>query len=400
MTEPGPAEHIVVVGASLAGLRTVQGLRRKGSRARITLIGDEPGLPYDRPPLSKAVLLGTVDPAALHLADAEALAGLDVDLRLGLGAAGLDLGAREVRLADGTAVPYDRLVIATGSSPRRIPGLRPLAGVHVLRTAGDAAAIRAGLLAARGVAVVGGGFIGAEIASAARKLGLAVTVVDALPTLMTRGLGPRLGERMTELHRRHGVTLRLGCAVADVVGDDRVTAVALGDGSVVPADLVVVGIGTVPNIDWLRGSGVPLDDGVRCDEHLRAAPGVYAVGDVARWHNPHYDRPMRMEHWTSAGEQATALAGTLTGTPTPCAVLPYVWSDQFGRRLQIFGRIEPDDDIEVVFAEGDRFVALARRGGALEGAVAYDAIKHVLPYRMQLARAPVSRSAAGPAAAG
>jgi 3-phenylpropionate/trans-cinnamate dioxygenase ferredoxin reductase subunit len=270
----------------------------------------------------------------------------------------------------------------------------------VLRTAADAAAIRAGLLAARSVAVVGGGFIGAEIASAARELGLAVTVVDALPTLMSRGLGPVLGARLTELHRRHGVALRLGAAVADVVGDDRVTGVALGDGSVVPADLVVVGIGTVPNVGWLRGSGVPLEDGVRCDEYLRAAPGVYAVGDVARWHNPRYDRPMRMEHWTSAGEQATALAGTLTGTPTPCAVLPYVWSDQFGRRLQIFGAIEPDDEIEIVHSDGDRFVALARRGGALEGAVAYDALRHVLPYRMQLARRPVSRPAARPAGAG
>jgi NADPH-dependent 2,4-dienoyl-CoA reductase/sulfur reductase-like enzyme len=400
MTEPGPAGRLVVVGASLAGLRTVQGLRRKGSRARITLVGDEPGLPYDRPPLSKAVLLGTVDPAALQFADAETLAGLDVDLRLGVGAVGLDLGGREVRLADGAAVPYDRLVVATGSSPRRIPGLRVLPGVHVLRTAADAAAIRAGLLAARSVAVVGGGFIGAEIASAARELGLAVTVVDALPTLMSRGLGPVLGARLTELHRRHGVALRLGAAVADVVGDDRVTGVALGDGSVVPADLVVVGIGTVPNVGWLRGSGVPLEDGVRCDEYLRAAPGVYAVGDVARWHNPRYDRLMRMEHWTSAGEQAAALAGTLTGTPTPCAVLPYVWSDQFGRRLQIFGAIEPDDEIEIVHSDGDRFVALARRGGALEGAVAYDALKHVLPYRMQLARGPVSRPAARPAGAG
>jgi NADPH-dependent 2,4-dienoyl-CoA reductase/sulfur reductase-like enzyme len=381
-----PSEHIAVVGASLSGLRTVQGLRRKGSAARITLVGDEREPPYDRPPLSKAVLLGKKDPSSLHFVDADALAGLEVDLRLGVGAVGLDLASRTVRLADGSALGFDRLVIATGSSPRRIPGLRTLAGVHVLRTAGDAAGIRAGLLDARRVAVVGGGFIGAEIASAARELGLEVTVIDALPTLMTRGLGPRLGARMTELHRRNGVTLRLDSAVTDVVGDDRVTGVALGDGSVVAADLVVVGIGTVPNVDWLRGSGVPLDDGVLCDEYLRAAEEVYAVGDVARWHNPHYDLPMRMEHWTSAGEQATAVAATLTGTPTPCTLLPYVWSDQFGRRLQIFGRIEPGDEIDIVFQEGDRFLALARRAGRLEGAVAYDALKHVLPYRVQLMR--------------
>jgi 3-phenylpropionate/trans-cinnamate dioxygenase ferredoxin reductase subunit len=378
-------EHIAVVGASLAGLRTVQGLRRKGSAARITLVGDEPALPYDRPPLSKAILLGTAEISSLEFVDADALATLGVDLRLGVRAVSLDLDRREVGLADGSVLGFDRLVVATGSSPRRVPGLRPLPGVHVLRTAADAACIRTGLLAARRVAVVGGGFIGAEIASAARQLGVDVTIIDTLPTLMTRGLGPELGARMTRLHRRNGVELRLDSAVTDVVGDERVTGVALAGGSVVDADLVVVGVGTAPNVDWLRGCGLALDDGVICDEYLRAADGVYAVGDVARWHNPRYRSAMRMEHWTSAGEQATALAGTLTGTPTPCTVLPYVWSDQYGRRLQIFGRIGPGDEIEVVYAEGDRFVALARRDGRLEGAVGYDALTRVLPYRMQLA---------------
>jgi 3-phenylpropionate/trans-cinnamate dioxygenase ferredoxin reductase subunit len=362
----------------------VQGLRRKQSSARISLVGDERELPYDRPPLSKAILLGKAEPSSLQFADTEALAALDVDLRLGVGAVGLDLADRAIQLADGSALGFDQLVIATGSSPRTIPGLRSLPGVHVLRTVGDAGRIRAGLLEAQRVAVVGGGFIGSEIASAARELGLDVTVIDALPTLMTRGLGAELGARMTELHRRAGVELRLESAVTDVIGADRVAGVALGGGSVVEADLVIVGIGTTPNVDWLRGSGVPVDDGVLCDAYLKASEGVYAVGDVARWHNPHYDLPMRMEHWTSAGEQATALAATLTGTPTPCTLLPYVWSDQFGKRLQIFGRVEAGDDIELIFEEGGRFVALARRQGRLEGAVAYDALKHVLPYRAQL----------------
>jgi NADPH-dependent 2,4-dienoyl-CoA reductase/sulfur reductase-like enzyme len=380
-------ERLAVVGASLAGLRTVQNLRRRGSTAEVTLIGDEVHLPYDRPPLSKAVLLGTAEPDTLHFVDAATLAELDVRTRLGTAAVGLDLDAQSVRLADGAELEFDRLVIATGSSPRTIPGLALLPGTHVLRTIADAAAIRDGLLHAKRVAVIGGGFIGAEVASAAHELGVDVTIVDALPTLMTRGLGPELGARMTGLHQRNGVELRLDAAVAGLVGASAVEGVALGDGSVVEADLVVIGIGTTPNIGWLRDSGVPLDDGVLCDEYLRAADGVYAVGDVARWHNPHYDLPMRMEHWTSAGEQATALAATLTGTPTPCALLPYVWSDQFGRRLQIFGRIEPGDSIEVIFDEGDRFVALARRHDRLEGAVAYDAVKQVLPYRAQLAKA-------------
>jgi NADPH-dependent 2,4-dienoyl-CoA reductase/sulfur reductase-like enzyme len=379
-------ERIVVVGASLAGLRTVQGLRRRGSRAHITLIGDEPDLPYDRPPLSKSVLLGTASAESVRFLDDGSLASLEVDLRLGMAARRLDVRRRQVELADGEHVDFDCVVISTGCSPRILRGMRPLAGVHVLRTIGDALRIRAGLLGASRAVVVGGGFIGAEVASAAIELGLPVAVVDSLPTLMTRGLGAELGTRMTDFHRRKGVDLHLNCGVSELIGNEAVEGLRLADGSVLPADLVVIGIGAVPNDAWLASSGLPLDDGVVCDEFLCAADGVYAVGDVARWHNPRYDQPIRMEHWTSANEQATALSATLTGTPTPCNLLPNVWSDQFGKRLQIFGRIAPDDEIDVVFEEDDRFVAVARRGGCLQAAVAFDALKQVLPYRMQLAK--------------
>jgi NADPH-dependent 2,4-dienoyl-CoA reductase/sulfur reductase-like enzyme len=265
-----------------------------------------------------------------------------------------------------------------------VPGLPSLAGVHVLRTVGDAQRIREGLLSARRVAIVGGGFIGAEIASAAVELGLDVTIIDAFATLMSRGLGARVGERMTALHRDNGVALRLQSMVTGLRGDVSVEGVLLSDGSVIEADLVIIGIGTAPNVGWLADSGLTLADGVLCDEYLNAADSVYAVGDVARWHNGHYGKTMRMEHWTSAGEQATALSATLTGTPTRCSLLPYVWSDQFGHRLQIFGQIQDGDDIELVIDTEDRFLALAHRQGQLEGAAAYNAIKDLLPYRAQL----------------
>jgi NADPH-dependent 2,4-dienoyl-CoA reductase/sulfur reductase-like enzyme len=380
-------EHIVVVGASLAGLRTVQGLRRRHSRARITLIGEEPELPYDRPPLSKSVLLGTADAESVRFLDDASIASLDVDLRLGVAARRLSLGGRHVELVDSSRVEFDRMVIATGSSPRLLPGVRALAGVHVLRTIGDAVRIRAGLLGASRVAVVGGGFIGAELASAACQLGREVSVIDSLPTMMTRGLGLELGMRMTEVHRSRGVLLHLGSGVSELAGDGAVSGLRLTDGSLVPADLVVIGIGALPNDGWLIGSGLPVDDGVVCDEYLCAADGVYAVGDVARWHNPRYGELMRMEHWTSANEQAATLAATLTGTPTPCRLVPQVWSDQFGRRLQIFGRISQDADIDVVFEDGERFVALARQSGNLHGVAVFDALTQALPYRAQLIQA-------------
>lgn len=382
-------EHIVVIGASLSGLRTVQGLRRRGSTAAITVVGDESGLPYDRPPLSKAFLLGTADEQSVQLLDDTALALLDLELRLGVSANRLDTDAGRVHLSDGSAIGFDTLVIATGSSPRTVPGITSRTGIHTLRTLDDARRVQAGLRTATSAAIVGGGFIGAEIASAGRQMGVDVTVIDALPTLMTRGLGNELGMRMSDLHRRHGVELRLGCMVTGFAGKDAVTGVELADGSVAPADVVVVGVGTIPNVGWLHGSGLTLDDGVLCDEYLKAADGIFAVGDVARWRNPRYDEPMRMEHWTSAGEQATALSSTLTGTPTPCTVVPYVWSDQFGKRLQIFGRIGADDSIDIVFEDADRFVATAHRMGRLEGVVAFGALKEMLPYRAQLMAAPL-----------
>lgn len=380
------ARHIAVVGASLAGVRTVQALRRLGHDGPITLVGDEGGLPYDRPPLSKDVLLGKAA-ADVPLLGSDDLASLGVDLRLGAAASGLDLDRRAVRVGS-TEIVFDDLVIATGASARRA-SLPALAGVHLLRTAADAAAIRAAFESLPRVVVLGGGFIGAEVASSARDLGLDVTIVDVAPVLMERGLGTAIGGRMTEIAAAAGVSLRLGTSVVAVDGTARVEGVQLADGSSVPCDLLVVGIGASPNTSWLAGSGLDISDGVVCDEYLCAAPGVYAVGDVARFLHPRYGRSLRLESWTAAGEHADAVAATLTGTPTVADSVPYVWSDQFGHKVQVAGLLDPDDEIVFVVDTPEKFVAVA--GSSRTGqsaAYALNAPGALVRQRMKLAASP------------
>jgi len=381
------ARHVVVVGASLAGLRTVEGLRRLGHDGPITLIGEEPGLPYDRPPLSKDVLLGKAGPDDVALATAADLAALDVDLRLGAAAHGLDLAGRTVLLGD-ERVGFDDLVIATGAAARRPADLPDVDGVHLLRNLGDAAAIRRGFEFDPRVVVLGGGFIGAEVASSARDLGLDVTVVDVAPVLMERGLGALLGARMTRIAADAGVRLRLGTSIATVHGSDRVEAVTLADGSVLPTDLLVIGIGATPNTAWLDGSGLTIADGVVCDSFLAAAPGVYAVGDVARWTHPGYRRSIRCENWTSAGEHADAVAATLTGTPVAADAIPYVWSDQFGHKVQVAGVPEPGDEVRTVTDAPEKFVAVAGSRGVQSSAFALNAPGALVRQRIKLAARP------------
>jgi 3-phenylpropionate/trans-cinnamate dioxygenase ferredoxin reductase subunit len=380
--------RVVVVGASLAGARTVQALRREGCDAHIAVIDAASAVACDRPPLSKAFLADPTAPETPVLTGAE-IAELDVDLLLERRATGLDLAGRSVGLADGTTVPYDVLVIATGSAPRIVPGVEFLPGVTTLRTAPDAVAIRSALGAGARVVVVGGGFIGAEIAWAARQLGCPVTLVEPLPAMMIRGLGPELGAVFTRRHAGNGVDLRLGVGVTAVTGTARLDGVVLSDGSTVPADLVVIGVGTVPQTGWLAGSGLTLADGVVCDERLSAAPGVYAAGDVARWYHPRYAETLRVEHWTNAVEHGPVVAANICGRPKAYEALPYVWSDQLGARLQIFGRVGPDDEIRYVFGGPDeaRFVATAGKGEELHAVVGFGAIKQLLPYRQQLLNA-------------
>lgn len=392
--------RVIVVGASLAGVRTVQALRRCGSSDEVVLVGAEPGteegVAADRPPLSKK-FLADVAVTAPPLAAAADLAGLGVRLVHGH-ATDLDLDARQVVLHGGTAVPFDALVIATGSSPRTVPGLEPRAGVHVLRTAADAASIRAACRPGARVVVVGGGFIGAEVAWTLHTLGLPVAMVEPLSTLMVRGLGTHLGAAFTRRQAAAGIEQRMGVGVAGVEGEVRVEAVRLTDGSRLPADVVVLGVGTVPETSWLADSGLDLRDGVVCDQHLAAvgAEDVYAVGDVARWHHPRYGEDVRVEHWTNAVESATVVAANLTGTPTVHDGVPYVWTDQLGGKLQLFGRMRPQDELRVV--EGDldsEFVAVSGGDGMLQAAVGFGMVRPLLRFRKLLAAGTTWEEALG-----
>jgi NADPH-dependent 2,4-dienoyl-CoA reductase/sulfur reductase-like enzyme len=381
-------DNVVIVGASVAGVRTAEALRRRGFDARITLIGAEPHLPYDRPPLSKAFLTGHAAEDDIVLLDGDRLDRLELDLRLGERAAAVDVAARQVRLASDEPVPFGALVIATGSLPRHLPAIDGWPGVHVLRTLDDAIAVRAALAAGARVAVVGGGFIGAEVAWSARALGLDVAIIDPVPALMARGLGPALGAVLATRHADHGVTLRLGRSVARAEGDGRVERLVLDDGSSLDADLVVVGIGVDPALGWLASSGLPVDGGLCCDASLRVCgtDSVYAVGDVARWPSARYAGPLRLEHWTNAGDSALAVAAALTGTAAPFDPLPYVWSDQLGARLQVFGQIRPGD--ELVYVEGGpeeaEFVAACGGDGKLQAVVALGARRAALRWERLL----------------
>ncbi|WP_329289011.1 NAD(P)/FAD-dependent oxidoreductase [Streptomyces pseudovenezuelae] len=359
--------RIAVVGASAAGLATVETLRREGYDGTITLVGEEPELPYDRPPLSKQLLAAEWEADRLALRTSADLAALDLDLRLGVAATGLEPGTRTVRLADGSEVPYDGMVVATGVRPRRLPG----EGAHVLRTLGDALTLRERLAPGRRLVVVGAGFLGAEAAAVARRLGAEVTLLEPAAVPLAHAVGTEVGHLLARAHVDQGIDLRCGVTVTEVTEE----GVRLAGGEVVEADEVLVAVGSLPNTEWLRGSGLALGDGVVCDEYCEAAPNVYAAGDVASWYNPLFGTSMRVEHRTNAAEQGMAAARNLLAAPAarrPFAPVPYFWSDQYDMKVQAYGFLRGHEEVAVV--EGDlarrRFVVAYRRGDRVTGALA------------------------------
>jgi NADPH-dependent 2,4-dienoyl-CoA reductase/sulfur reductase-like enzyme len=357
---------VAVVGASLAGLSAARALRSQCYDGRIVVIGDEEHLPYDRPPLSKDFLAGTasLDDIALGSPDD---ADLGLEWRLGTTAVGLDHLSRSVLLRDGSEVEADGVVLATGARARRLPGSEGLDGVHALRSLDDAIALREDLTAAERLVVIGAGFLGAEVASTARKLGLEVTVVETQPVPLAGPLGPNMGAVCAELHADHGTRLLTATGVAGLIGTDRVTAVELTDGTRLPADVVVVGIGATPNIEWLADSGVALGNGVLTDARgATNIPGVVAVGDCAAAWSASAERHVRIEHWTNALEQPATAVATLLGTTDPApSPVPYFWSDQYGARIQFAGSRRENDVARVV--EGScaerSFLVLYERDG-------------------------------------
>ncbi|MEU0005095.1 FAD-dependent oxidoreductase [Streptomyces sp. NPDC006314] len=335
---------VTIVGASLSGLYAARELRAQGFDGRLVMVGEEPHRPYDRPPLSKDFLTGLADEDQLALTDADETADLDAEWLLGVRARGLDTRGRTVLLGGGRTVSTDGVVIATGAAARRLPG-DSLAGVHTLRTLDDARALRADLTQGpRRVVVIGGGFIGAETASSCARLGHAVTVVEAAPLPLVPQLGAHMAAVCAALHRRGGVELIAGTGVAGLCGTVTVTGVDLTDGSTLPADVVIVGIGAVPNTAWLVGSPLALHDGVLCDDGcMTALPQVVAVGDVARVGGT------RAEHWASATEQPrVAVTNLLAGRVRESVhTVPYFWSDQYGARIQFAGRYREGDTVRV-----------------------------------------------------
>jgi NADPH-dependent 2,4-dienoyl-CoA reductase/sulfur reductase-like enzyme len=386
---------IGIVGGSLAGLRTAESIRRQGFDGDVVIVSAENHLPYDRPPLSKQLLAGTWEPDQARLRGPD---DLDATWLLGRTATAVDVDRHIVTLDGGETLACDGLVIATGAAPRDLPGTHGLAGVHTLRTMADCLALRAELERGPRVAVVGAGFIGSEVASTCRARGLEVTVIEALPTPLLRVLGAEMGEVCGRLHEANGVTLKLGVGVDGLHSgaDGHVVGVRMSDGSVIDADVVVIGIGVIPTTAWLETSGLTLSDGVVCDAWCQAAPGVVAAGDVARWTNPRYGIDMRVEHWTNAAEQAEAAARTLLrgrGDADPYAPIPYFWSDQYGTKIQFLGHARGDDNVAVVEGTPDegRFVAAYGRDGRTVGALLYNR-----PARIPYYKALIDESASFP----
>jgi len=383
----------VVVGASLAGLHAAQALRRQGFDGELTLVGDEPHYPYDRPPLSKDFLAGPVDADKLRLRPAADPDALGVRWLLGRRAVGLSLSepsGGEVLLDDGGAVGFDGLVVATGARPRALPGAPDgAAGLHVLRSLDDALRLREALDAGPSrVVVIGFGFIGAEVAATARARGLEVTVLEAAQAPLARVLDAQAGMAVADLHRGHGVDVRLG---ADVTGftmhGGAVSGVELGDGTTIDAEVVVVGIGVTPNTGWLDGvAGLTLDDGLVADDTCLAAPGIVAAGDVARWPNPRFGRFMRVEQWDNAVEMGgyagrRLLAWSRGESVEPFAPVPWFWSDQYDRKIQLAGVPGP----EVAMAQGtlaeQRFVRVYHRDGVVVGALCWNRPRQAIQAR-------------------
>lgn len=363
--------QVVVVGSGLAGAKTVEGLRERGYDGRLVLLGAETERPYERPPLSKGYLQGGEERDGAFVHPADWYAEHDVDLRLGTTVASIDLAAHDVLDGSGTRTRWDHLVLATGSAPRRldVPGA-DLDGVVYLRTLDDSDRLRALLTPDKRVVVVGGGWIGLEVAAAARAAGCALSVLVRDPLPLLGVLGPELAAMFADLHRENGVDLRSRTEVSEIVaaGDGtRVGAVELADGTLVDADLVVVGIGAAPRVDLARSAGLHVEDGVVVDAHLRSSnPHVLAVGDIARAHHPFYGTHVRVEHWANALNQPATAAATIVGADEPFDRLPYFFTDQFDLGMEYVGYVGAHGYDEVV-VRGDRqrreLIAFWRRDG-------------------------------------
>lgn len=390
-------QNVVIVGASLAGVRAAETLRSLGFEGTITMVGDERHMPYDRPPLSKNFLAGEWEADRVALRKPEALDDLHLTWKLGHAATALNTDTNTVTLADGSQLQYDGLVIATGGTVRRLPHQPNIAGVHVLRTLDDAEALRAEITDGARVVVIGAGFIGLEAAATAAKRGAHVTVLEGLEAPLIRALGAEMGAAIGEVHARNGVTVRCGVQVQSINGAQHVESITLGDGETIPADVVIVGIGVTPATNWCEGSGLTIRDGIVCDENLCAGPSnVFVAGDVLRWPNALFadvEPDMRVEHWTNAAEQGAQAAKNLLASMNhavlePYAAVPFFWSDQFDARIQCLGRPSSNARVDIVdgsVADG-KWCAIYSVNDRLTAVLGVSKPKLVMPSRALLSQ--------------
>lgn len=381
---------VLIVGASVAGIGAANELRRLGYRGSITIVDEQPHLPYDRPPLSKAVLTGAAMPDAVSFHDRKHYVKLDISLKLGARAVDLDAGSHRVRLDSGEDVVGDAVIIASGARARAFPADEYSGPVWTIRDLEDARRLAPLLAPGKRLAVVGGGFIGAEVAASARQRGCEVTLVEMSPLPFEPLLGSEVASLLAQLHRRAGTTLRAGVAVQRVERRGPEQRIHLSDGTSFDADVVVAGLGAVPNVEWLAESKIVVDGAVACDEHGRTAvAGVWAAGDVSTWFNPTLGMSHRHEHWTSAREQARIVAHDIVGEPGPRwqEAVPYVWSDQYGARIQVLGHPAGAETIRIVERDDFKpsFLALYGRDGRLTAVVGCNAAGRVMRYRVKLA---------------
>jgi len=364
--------EVLIVGAGLGAIRVAEQLRQRGHRGRISVLGAEPHLPYDRPPLSKQVLRGEGETTAFADVDR-----LDVQWILGTRAVSLHVSLNRVLADDGHAYGYDVLVLAPGGRPRTLPGLNLGSDMHVLRTIDDALALRECIRTNRRLIVIGAGFIGCEIAASARQIGCNVDLIETLPAPLIRVLGLEAASKVTALHESHGVRLHLGATVAEILRSPqgRVRGVRLRDGSVIDGNDIVVGVGIIPDVDWLAESGVALQDGIVCDSSGRTSvQNIFALGDAAQWWHDLVGDHRRVEHWTTTADQAAVVAATIMQDPAEVraqlVAAPYFWSDQYDIKIQGLGFIDPSDRIDELSIR-DRTVFLYSRDGIVRGVVGF-----------------------------
>lgn len=357
------SSDVVIVGASVGGVRAAQSLRADGFSGSIKVIDAENHMPYDKPPLSKGFLSGSQDLDRIGLISEKGIAEANIEFLLGKSATRLEVAESEIVLADNSSVHFDQLIIATGVRARPSPW-KATDGVHLLRSLDDALKLRSDFESANSVVIVGAGFIGAEVAATARYFGLATSLVDPLTIPMARVMGDEVGGRFIDLHHRNEVSTYFGTGVESITGSKGNLTVELSDGRFLKSDVVVVGIGAVPNDSWLNSSGLLIDNGVVCDEYCRAVghSNIYAIGDVARWHHPRHGKLVRVEHWTNAVEQAACASHNITNPDNSHQYAPveYVWSDQYDWKIQLAG-ITAEADGQVILEDpnnSNRFAAI------------------------------------------